>query len=196
MTETEFREILTIIEKWAPRGERTTSLGARLICPVPYIAPEAWLHALYRGLQQDDIDILQSKTALPFPNEFRSFLAFSNGAHLFANSIAIWGLRTSNARKGDEAWQPFDLELHNRKSEKPVDRLSNILMFGSSDKGENRLFFDTSAGVESSRVGLTSRNQFNPVKYWPDFGVWLMDECRRLSDLFDSTGKPKPVLGP
>lgn len=191
MTDIKFGEFIQIIEKWSKCGERTTTRGARLICPAPHIAREAWFHVLYSGLSESDIAKLQTKIILPMPNDFKTFIAFTNGADLFGYNIHIWGLKYSNVRTGDEAWQPFDLELHNRKTEKPIDRPAYILMFGSSNKGESKLFFDTRSGIESSRVGETLRDKFSPINFWPDFWTWLFDESKRLSNLFDSEGKPR-----
>ncbi len=189
-----YRAFLDIVERWTWAGERTTKWGARLICPTPHVAPEVWLHALYRGLTKEELDSLQSRLRLPMPPELRDFLLRTNGAKLFGSSVHVWGLRFSYARTGDEAWQPFDLVLHSEQSERPAARPPSVLMFGSCDEGEYRVFFDTAD--PSGRVGRTRRDKFAPQKFWPDFWAWLLDETRRLADRYDETGRlirsPRP----
>jgi len=185
-----YDNFLEILGRWVDKGVRITKFGTRLICPAPHIAPEAWFHVLYRGLNNEEIAKLQNKIYLPLPGDFTYFLSRSNGASLFGYHIEIWGLRFSYVRRGEEAWQPYDIELHNQPSERPLHRPPYILMFGSTDKGESRLFFDARNGTESSRVGKTSLKKFEPIQFWPDFWTWLLEETKRLALLFDEFGRP------
>ncbi len=182
-----FEEFLNIIEKWSSKGERLTEFGARLICPAPHIASEAYFHVLYKGLSDVDIDKLQNKLSLTIPIDLLDFLRYANGVNLFGNKLSIYGLRFSNVRTGDQAWQPFDLGLQNEKYEKPANRPSNIMLFGSCDRGESKLFFEINQ--EKIIVGKTPRDNFDKMQLWPDFWTCLISEAKRLSVRFDDDGK-------
>ncbi|MCC5468163.1 SMI1/KNR4 family protein [Pelosinus baikalensis] len=64
---------------------------------------------MYAGLTNETIDALQDSLGKTLPEDYVNFLKYTNGTNIFSDSISIWGMRTSNARRGDEAIQPYDL---------------------------------------------------------------------------------------
>jgi hypothetical protein len=155
------------------------------------VAPEAWLHALFAALRDEEVRELEQRCGLSLPNDFRSFLLRANGAFIFSNQIGIWGLRKSYVRTGDEAWQPYDLASHNQEAMRPESSPSEILFFGSDDNGASWCFFDVLDA--SYRVGKTSRENFNPVRYWPSFWEWLLERSQSLAAQYDRDGAPVAV---
>lgn len=185
---TDFDEFLEILRRWVPKGERHLANGAWLICPTPWIAPEAWLHAVFPALSYEDVRELERRSGLKLPDDAHTFLLHANGALIFSYQIAIWGFRKSYERAGDEAWQPYDLLSHNEETMRPDGSPPEVLYFGSDDNGANWCFFD--AEGDSYRVGKTLRERFSPVHYWPTFWHWLLERSRSLAGQYDCDGKP------
>lgn len=186
-----FDKLVEILQRWTPKGERQLADGTRLICPTPHVAPEAWLHALFAALREEEVQELERRCGLPLPNDFRSFLLHANGALIFSRQIAIWGLRKSYVRTGDEAWQPFDLPSQNEGAMRPGGSPSELFFFGSEERGASWCFFD--AKDASYRVGKTPREHFNPTRYWPSFWHWLLERSESLAAQYDCTGAPVAV---
>lgn len=182
-----FDEVVRIMSKWSPKGEKWLSNGVRLICPTPHVAPEAWLHVLYPPLASEKIEGLEKKLGISLPQDFKDFLLRANGLEMFSYRISVFGVRKNMARTGDEAWQPFDLVDHNYDTMCPDDSPEDVVYFGSAPDGASWCFFEFDG--ESYRVGKTDRHSFRPTSYWSDFGSWLLDEMRSAEMLFNSNGE-------
>lgn len=176
-----FDEFLTILNQWASKGEKTLANGARLICPNPSIAPEAWLHVVFAPLNLEAIQKLKQETSIPLPEDFCQFLLCSNGVTIFGYQIDIYGVRKSYVRTGDDAWQPFDILHLNEQTMKPAGSPNTVVYFGTMDNGESWCFFEPASN--GYRVGKTPRERFKPIQYWEDFWSWLMSETYRLASL-------------
>jgi SMI1 / KNR4 family (SUKH-1) len=181
-----FDEVVRTMCRWSSNGERQLYTGVRLICPTPQVAPEAWLHVLYPPATPEAIRSAEMKLGIPLPEDYKSFLLSANGFVMFSYRLAVWGIKKSMARTGDEAWQPYDLVNHNQETNRPEGSPSNLLYFGSTENGATRCFFELNDGTY--RVGKTSHNSYHPDGYWPHFGSWLLDQMRSLEILFDSSG--------
>jgi hypothetical protein len=181
-----FNEVVRIISKWSPKGEKILPNGARLICPTPHVAPEAWLHVLFTPLTTEKIEEMEKKLGMQLPNDFKNFLHKTNGLALFSYCIKIWGVRQTMARSGSAAWQPHDLIDHNYESERPNGSPKGIIYFGSTENGSSWCFFEFNK--DGYHVGKTNRSNYHPDSYWPDFGSWLLSEMASLEKVFDANG--------
>lgn len=181
-----FREVVRTTTKWSAKGEKLLSNGVRLICPVPHVAPEAWLHVLFPPLFPAETETMEKNLGILLPNDFKRFLQQTNGLELFSYRVSIFGLRKNFAREGDEAWQPFNLVSHNREGDRPDGSPANVIYFAADDGGDSWCFFEPDG--EGYRVGKTDRHNFRPTTYWPDFAAWLLDEIESIEMLFDSDG--------
>jgi hypothetical protein len=182
-----FHRVVQILSRWSVKGEKILSNRTRLICPTPHVAPEAWLHALFAPLSGLQVDRMQKSLGTLLPDDFRQFLLRANGLQAFSYRVSVWGLRKTWQRHGDEVWQPFDLVSHNEEVDRPSGSPSELVYFGASDVGNTWCFFEFDGS--SYRVGKTERHDFKPIAYWPEFGVWLLQEIESLEDLFDSDGR-------
>ena len=182
-----FNEVVRLMSRWSPKGEKVTANGVRLICPTPHVGPEAWLHVLFPPLAPGKVAEMEGRLGLPLPADFKDFLLRANGLMLFTYRVSVWGLRETMSRRGDAAWQPHDLVDLNYETERPDGSPDDVVFFASADDGASWCFFEFAG--EGYRIGKTDRHNFTPGAYWPDFGSWLIDEARASEPLFDSDGE-------
>lgn len=190
-----FNDVLKYLEKYEVGGKRELQNGTKLICHVPHIAPEAWLHIIYNKLSNQQIVELEKKSITgSFPEVFKEFLRYTNGINIFSDSLSIWGLRTTYARTGDEAIQPYDLiELNKERTKKTP---STWLYFGSYSWDGSIVLFDLNENSKTNKVYLCERRTDNLLKEWPDFWSWFTSEVERLGGLFSINGIEKDVNFP
>lgn len=177
-------QILTELRKWDHKGLKKVSNGATLIGHVPHVAPQAWLHINYAGLTDESIDVLQDSLGKKLPKDYADFLKHTNGINIFSDSISIWGMRTSNTRRGDEAIQPYDLVSLN--DEKNGEISDDWLVFGSYSWDGSTMLYDLSKN--NSKVYRCECNSKKILQEWSDLLTWLGAEIERLSQLFDKNG--------
>ena len=87
-------ELLSIVERYRSESNRSFPNGARLVCPVPWIAPSAWLHHIMAPCPEEAIERLAPTTGRQPPAVVIEFLRMANGIRLFNGSISVlWGPR-------------------------------------------------------------------------------------------------------
>src|SRR6516164_3727297 len=133
--------VLEIIDLYKHLGERVLTNGTRLVAPMPQIAPEAWLHAVYGPLSSSGVQRIEKELGCEVPAVFSDYLQRCNGMWLFSGAFSIYGLRSSYERTGDAAWQPFDLSTPNVEERPRGSKTSFFFVGGYSDDGSN-LFID------------------------------------------------------
>lgn len=165
-------------------GVKEIGNGATLICHVPHVAPQAWLHTIYAGLSEKNIDAFEESLKKTLPREYIGLLKYTNGINIFSDSISIWGMRTSNVRRGDEAIQPYDLLSLNQ--ERIGEIPDNWLIFGSYSRDGSIMIFDLSKS--DSKVFRCQCDSIKILQEWPNLMTWLDTEIERLSLSFDKNG--------
>lgn len=179
-----YNVILEKLRRWKSNETQTLSNGTVLICKVPHIAPQAWLHRLYGPLTEEKISQLDSKLTKKLPKDFRDFLSNFNGVNIFSDSISIWGVKTSYVRTGEEAFQPYDLcDLNDEKSNEISDEW---LVFGSYSWNGSYMVYNINRDIE--KVFRCDNDSNEILQEWPDLFTWLSGEIDRLSLLFDENG--------
>ncbi len=188
MANTKIEQAIAVLHRW--KEISILGNGTLLICHVPHVAPEAWLHILYKGLGANEMAEYETRFPVKFPNAYREFLRMANGVNIFSDSTAVWGYRESYIRKGETAYQPYDLLLLNQ--ERPRGCPDSWLFFGSYSWGRGSdVHFDTSLGVDNSEVFRIARDSTTILNKWSSFNDWFVTEVERLANLFDENGKKK-----
>lgn len=178
--------ILEVIYRWKHLGVKTTDLTkATLVGHVPHVAPEAWFHSYYLGLNDIEIHELESKMEIIFPKSIHEFLAYSNGIKLFSDALRIFGIRKHIGRTLETIRQPYDIISCNSPFEKPVDSPESLMLIGSYGMDGSILYFHS--GEEA--IYYSSRDSINPKRSWSNFWDMLTEEAIRLASLFDTQGK-------
>ena len=171
------REILKIFEAASPEGEQRLPDGTWLVSPAPEIAPKAWHHIMFAPpLSRAEIEDMESSLHSRLPTGLEHLYSQCNGLSLFGRMVSIWGRRTTWERSVEKAWQPFDLVHHNQAAERPKASPYSLVYFGSTDKGENWVFFDAA----DNSIGKTPRASFKREGSWPDFNTWFLEELSRI----------------
>jgi len=175
--------VFRIVSAAEPLGIRTTAAGARLIGRAPHVAPEAYLHAVFPPLGEGDIDALEAEVGRPLPAAYRALLRAANGLSLFSGSLSVYGRRTSYARSGDAAWQPFSVVRPNTV-ERPRRLPGGALVVGSYRTDGSLVYVG-----ERGEAIRCDRDEATLLNRWPDLSTMLTQEAQRLASYFDESGR-------
>ncbi len=159
--------------------------GAYFLTHVPTVGPLAYLHTIFEAADPE----VQRKIIdrLSLPSELREFYRRYNGAHLFSDSLSLYGFfpkeyfyDRADLRK---SW-PYNIEDSNK--EHFENWLSNsILLIGSYGIDRSRVFVEKASGhVDCSFGDNLNRTRAS----WPSFETWITEEIHRLSECFDEYG--------
>ncbi|CRK84725.1 SMI1/KNR4 family protein [Neobacillus massiliamazoniensis] len=182
----QIHETLSILENWRDKGFRKLSNGTEIICHVPKIGPEAWLHLVYAPLPEETIDSLeQHVVAKKMPQVLKEFYRKMNGINLFSDVFCVNGLRTSYVRTGNESIQPYDLVTLDSGRHKECP--NSWLIFGSYSWDGSHVVMDTSES-DNPKVFRIERWTTNILLEWDYFSEWLNSETVRVQTLFDENG--------
>ena len=179
MTNT-FLEIQNFLLDFKHLGYRETTY-AKLYSKAYHIAPQAWLHALFKPLTEDEVKMIVNK--LSVPNFYKEFLMLSNGLSLFGTTLSLFGLRRNFKRDIDSVWQPFDLFDLN-SSDKPFDSNEDHFFFASYDWDGSYVYYDYS----DLKIKRCSCDSIKPLNIWNSFEDYIDNEIIRLRELFDNKG--------
>ena len=129
------KEIRQRLSKYEKLGTEKQSNGTELIGKAPHIAPLAWLHSIYKGLSNEEISKLEQELETDIPKDYKEFLKFSNGLHIFNTTFCLDGLRTSyNRIKEIENRLPFSI-LTTNLYERPKNAKDEYFFIGGYDWG-------------------------------------------------------------
>src|SRR6266496_2885559 len=162
-------KVFSVLNRAKILGDRMLPNGNLLIGRVPHVAPEAWFHQIFAPLKEQEIEELEAKIKRSIPPTFRNCLKIANGLKLFSCSITFYGLRTNYSRKGDAAWQPFDIEPPNT-IERPEDAKEAFFCVGGYGWDGSRLYIDNS----TSKVFRSEMGNCKPVNVWDSFHEMLV----------------------
>ncbi len=173
-------------------GSEMTPLGSRLFCRNRHHEPGElmWFHGLRAPLSSANLqNVGEELASTPHP-DLLAFLKFANGAHLFGHTINLFGFTNRiTDRSLDGAWdRPISLRYGNQV-ERVLGQPDDAICLGSMMAGyhSNSPIYLFPCG----KVVLVTHHDFNRVaKEWPSFEVMLASEAERLSEYFDTDGKP------
>jgi len=186
----EWQKILNILKQWMPIGCKRLENRTTLIGHVPSVAPEAWLHNYYAPLLPSNIQDMEKRIGVKFPQEFFQFFCQTNGLNIFSDSLTIWGRRANFDRTLDAVWQPYDLLMMNLPEERPKDATNAIVFIGSYNWDGSKLYFDSS-GSNVNQIYRCKSDTIQPLNVWTDFWSMLVQETKRLETLFNNKGIEK-----
>ena len=185
MSADRFAEVMRVVEEARGLGSRVLVNGTQIIGHVPHVAVEGYLHEIYPGLADAEIEALEIGTLRrTIPEDYKAFLKLSNGANFFVAELALDGARTDYARTGDESRQPFDLEIPNLYG-RPRDARNGEFFIGGYSEDGSLLY------LRDGRVFRCSMRSVKPLNEWSGFWEMLVGEVTRMAKHFDSTGRRK-----
>lgn len=155
---------------------------------VPWIAPEAYFHIIFKPAPSAALTDLSSR--LRMPESLVALLRTQNGADLFSGAVGIHGIHGPGQllnRRHPFARLPFNIESENQDWP-PFDR-DRFLSFGGYGFDGSRVCIDRN----DSTVHVLKRDvqtlSENSSYSWSSVESWLQSEIARLSVLFDKNGR-------
>jgi len=176
--------ILSFLNEYRLLGEKRLDNGTYLIGQAPHIAPSAWLHSIYPGLNLNEIKELEKILDTPIPYAYQFFLKENNGLKIFNTTLCLDGFRKNYGRSINDVWQPFDIRTLNIL-ERPKNALDSFFFIGGYNWDGSLLYIDT----HTEKVHLCHRDNAISLYEWKDFETMLKSELLRIPQLFDSQGK-------
>lgn len=175
---------LDMLYKFEGLGIERMENGTVLIGKAPHIAPLAWLHSIFSGLNEEQIKMLETQLKRRIPNDYIKFLRISNGIGVFNTTFNLYGLRSNYQRGIEASRQPFDILTKNT-----VERFryipSALFCIGSYDWDGSKLYMNE----QTNRITLLDGDEEKHVLYeWENFEVMFESEIERLITLFDKNG--------
>ncbi len=155
---------------------------------VPWVAPLAYLHIIFKPIEQS---LLQPAILnLTIPSSYTSFLQKQNGAILFSGALSIYGVHPVGQllnREDPLLRLPFNIGVEH--SNWPPANSKRFLTIGGYGFDGSRACIDR----EDSRIYLFKREinglSKDPLLVWEDLGTWIIGEIDRLSSMFDTRGR-------
>ena len=165
-------------------GSIVQANGTRLISKFPPrkdgLFSDAYLHEIYAGLKENEIDDLEASACKKLPEQLREFYRYANGLSIFADSLSIRGLRRNYTRDTGSRL-PVSLEYGN-VIEKPEGNARSQLRFGWFSAQDAELVIDLDNPMEICAVPSC---QNSPVLYrWSSLEALLSTEVDRMSKVY------------
>jgi len=151
---------------------------AELYGKAPYIAPQAWLHAVFKPLYADEIAYVKDNLK-NLPDFYEKFLKIYNGFSIYNSALSLYGLRRNYKRDFDSVWQPydiFDLNIY----DKPGDASGNEFFFAAYNKDGSLVYYNSVA----DKIIKCSADSVAELNTWNSFEDFIIDEIDRLSGEF------------
>jgi hypothetical protein len=176
-------ELKQILEEYGWTLERESGT-AYFYNFAPWIAPNAYLHIVFKGANKHSLEVVGDEIQLP--QGWRDTLATQNGAILYSGAISFFGVNFPTAlmsRADVFEGPPFSIVDENRNwPSKEPDRYVSIGGYG----------YDGTRAVLDRRDGdvfAMPRKTDSVLRRWPDADTWVRQELDRLTKLFDRDGK-------
>ena len=181
------KEIRHRLFKYEKLGTEKQSNGTELIGKAPHIAPLAYLHSIYKGLNNEEIDRLEQDLETEIPKDYKDFLKFSNGLHIFNTTFCLDGLRVSYNRKNAiENRLPFCILTPNMY-ERPKNANSECFFIGGYDLDGSHLYMNKN----NNKIYRCKENNAKPLNEWNSLNEMILSEIDRLIELHNENGELK-----
>lgn len=152
---------------------------------VPTVAPEAYLHTIYKAAPPELVSEVSEELRLP--GSVVDFYRCWNGAHLFVNALSIFGCVASGTplnRSDRFKLPPFDVLEINRELKAKLSR-ANLIAIASYSYDGSLVCVERQAGDVVCYVGEALPKERTR---WRSIDDWLPQEIQRISFLFDERG--------
>ena len=186
------KKILNRLRKFQKFGTEKQPNGTLLIGKAPHIAPLAWLHTIYKGLNEKELENLEKEVGTKIPEDYIEFLKFSNGLNIFNTTFNLYGLRNSFNRQNEiKNRLPFSL-VDKNNLERPKNAKDKHFFIGSYDWDGSLLYIDKT----NNKVYRTESENLNPKNEWTNFNDMILSEIYRIIELHNENGTEKDLNEP
>lgn len=179
-----FRSVLAIVDRYRTAQDQDFASGARLVCPLPWIHQNAWLHRVMPPCSEDGIATLAPSTITQPPEELAEFLRCANGLSLFNGSLTVYGVRGDFSRNMETALVlPYDLADHHIAWSRHFSR--DDFLIGTIGPDADPCVWRAADG----RIDRITQQDGNVLEFWPSFHDWLMTEAERYAACHGGDGR-------
>jgi len=144
----------------------------------------AYLNVVFKAAPSDVLSEVGSR--MKFPRPVSDLLALHNGAMFFSEALSFYGVVRGGQKLNRT--EPFSLPPYNIESENrawpPPDR-DRFLKIGSYGLDGSAVCIDR----QTNQIVAVRRRETDPFARWASLDDWLGNELRRLSELFDPSGR-------
>lgn len=176
-------DLFGAISKFRPVEDRESDV-AFYRTHVPWEGSEAYLNIVFKPAT---FGILSSVDAdLRIPPPYREFLRRYNGAILLSGAINLYGVVREGQllnRRDSFSLPPFNI-LQGNLGLRHLDR-DRFLRFGSYGFDGSLLCIDR----RDHHIEVLRKGESMPYHIWGNLDEWLEIEVRRVSELFDPSGR-------
>lgn len=189
-TERAFRLVLAIVDRYKISTDQEFPSGARLVCRLPWIHQNAWLHRVMPPCSEDGIATLAPSTGTQPPRDLIAFLRCANGLSLFNGSLKVFGVRGDFSRSLETALLlPYDLADHHIIWARHFCR--DDFLIGTSGPDIDPCVWRAADG----RIDRITQQSGDVQESWTSFHDWLMIEAERYATCHGTDGRlldPQP----
>ena len=158
-------------------GDRTNDHGTRLIGHCPDVAPQAYYHIVYAGAGSELIKQCEARLGVSLPDQFGTFLSYSNGLILFDGKLRVFGYVPAKLTEKFDIHN-FPPNLIPTNTYKPlVKRANNCLIIGFYNEDGSYVYLDETGAVIRMAYPTAARE----IRRWASFDDWIMSEAVRLN---------------
>jgi hypothetical protein len=159
--------------------------GRKFMTNVKSVALKAYLHIIFSAANEDiQRNIIEP---LNLPASLRDFYRHYNGAHLFIDTLSIYGFRPRNYLIDRSDWRkhlPYDFVDANAQH-LDIVKSSAIVLVGSYGYDRSRVYVERASG----KVFCCVEDNFKRIRAsWASFEDWIQQEILRLSHCYDAEG--------
>jgi len=156
-------------------GDAINSCGTQLVGHRPEIAPKAYTHAIFKGLEEKDINEMELDLGTKFSPMLRNFFKFANGMMIFSGSLRVMGYIPSNSDASGVYDYPSNILTPN-VSARVDGLLEGDLVIGWYKKDGSYVVVNREGQV--SRYDVLDSGE--EIQRWVDFDNWLASEVIEL----------------
>ena len=101
--------IQDLLERWRSMGARRLRNGTELLAAIPDGDQQAWMHVVFAGESEEDLDMLEGELGKQLPKRLRTFYRGCGGMTLFQGAFRLHGIRRPGFCEGEGSLQPESL---------------------------------------------------------------------------------------
>lgn len=175
-------DLLKLVGKFQAKNDRESNT-AFFRTHVPWVAPEAYLNTIFKPAAPEALSEVNNRLRMPDP--ILELLKQHNGAILLSRSLSLFGVVGKGQlynRSDPFSLPPYNIETENLSGIPDRDRFLKVGGYRYDGSGA---YIDR----QTLEIVLFREGEKKPCCSWPTLDDWLNTEIRRLTGLFDASGK-------
>ena len=178
MNVVDFEELSKILLLKSNDGDCVNDSGTRLIGHAPDIAPRAFRHIVYAGLNPSLLNEMEGRIGAAVPKQLSDFLVQANGLIAFDGALRVFGYVPLNS-PGPRSIRNYPPSITASNSyEELAKQVPGSLIVGWYKEDGSYVYLDTHGRARRFDYQGSGTNTFE----WEGFDHWLQSEIVRLNE--------------